>query len=64
MSADSSTSSRNGALFAPLAVPFALWLGRSQMELSLEAKRFPDFDARQYLHQSIWQSEGSAPQFI
>ena len=34
LAADSNSSEQNGALFAPLAVPFALWLGRSQMELS------------------------------
>lgn len=45
MSADSNDSQQNGALFAPLAVPFALWLGRSQMELSLGKLKFPDVDA-------------------
>ena len=42
---DSNSSEQNGALFAPLAVPFALWLGRSQMELSLGKLKLPDFDA-------------------
>ena len=45
LAADSSNSDQNGALFAPLAVPFALWLGRSQMELSLGKLKLPDFDA-------------------
>jgi len=45
MAADSNSSEQNGALFAPLAVPFALWLGRSQMELSLGKLKLPDFDA-------------------
>ncbi|MDA9240789.1 AsmA family protein, partial [bacterium] len=45
LAADSNSSEQNGALFAPLAVPFALWLGRSQMELSLEKIKLPDFDA-------------------
>lgn len=43
MSAESSTQ-QNGALFAPLALPFALWLGQSQMELSLDKLVLPDFD--------------------
>jgi len=45
LAADSNNSDQNGALFAPLAVPFALWLGRSQMELSLGKLKLPDFDA-------------------
>ena len=45
MAADSNSSEQNGALLAPLAVPFALWLGRSQMELSLGKLKLPDFDA-------------------
>ena len=45
LAADNSNSDQNGALFAPLAVPFALWLGRSQMELSLGKLKLPDFDA-------------------
>ena len=45
LAADSSNSDQNGALFAPLAMPFALWLGRSQMELSLGKLKLPDFDA-------------------
>ena len=45
LAADSNSSEQNGALFAPLAVPFALWLGRSQMELSLSKLKLPDFDA-------------------
>ena len=45
LAADSSDSQQNGALFAPLAVPFALWLGRSQMELSLGKLKLPDLDA-------------------
>jgi AsmA protein len=45
LAADSNSSEQNGALFAPLAVPFALWLGRSQMELSLGKLNLPDFDA-------------------
>ena len=45
MSATPVSSQPNAALFAPLAVPFALWLGRSQMELSLDKLKFADFDA-------------------
>ena len=45
LAADSNNSDQNTALFAPLAVPFALWLGRSQMELSLGKLKLPDFDA-------------------
>ena len=45
LAADSNSSEQNGALFAPLAVPFALWLGRSQMELSLSKLKLSDFDA-------------------
>ena len=45
LAADSNSSEQNGALFAPLAVPFALWLGRSQMELSLGKLKLPDFEA-------------------
>ena len=45
MSASPVSSQPNAALFAPLAVPFALWLGRSQMELSLDKLKFADFDA-------------------
>jgi hypothetical protein len=60
LAANSSNSQQNGALFAPLAIPFALWLGRSQMELSLGKLNLPNFD----LYQSIWQSESTAPQFI
>ena len=45
MTANSGSSEPNAALFAPLAVPFALWLGRSQMELSLDTLKFADFDA-------------------
>lgn len=45
MAADSNDSDQNGALFAPLAAPFALWLGRSQMELSLGKLKLPDVDA-------------------
>lgn len=45
MSTTPVSSQPNAALFAPLAVPFALWLGRSQMELSLDKLKFADFDA-------------------
>ena len=45
LAADSNSNEQNAALFAPLAVPFALWLGRSQMELSLGKLKLPDFDA-------------------
>ena len=45
LAADSNSNDQNAALFAPLAVPFALWLGRSQMELSLGKLKLPDFDA-------------------
>ncbi len=45
LAADSNSNEQNTALFAPLAVPFALWLGRSQMELSLGKLKLPDFDA-------------------
>ena len=45
LAADSNSNEQNIALFAPLAVPFALWLGRSQMELSLGKLKLPDFDA-------------------
>jgi len=45
LAADSNSSEQNGALFAPLAVPFALWLGRSQMELSLSKLKLSDFEA-------------------
>lgn len=37
------TQNHNGALFAPLAAPFALWLGSSQMELSLGSLDFGDY---------------------
>ena len=37
------TSSQNSALFAPLAAPFALWLGSSQLELSLGSLDFGDY---------------------
>lgn len=40
-----SSQQQNGALFAPLALPFALWLGQSQMELSLDKLILGDFDA-------------------
>jgi len=40
-----SPQSQNSALFAPLAAPFALWNGRSQLELSLGALDFGDFVA-------------------
>jgi len=47
MAADSAPSSenQNSALFAPLAVPFALWYGSSQLELSLGALDFADYVA-------------------
>lgn len=45
LAANSSNSQQNGALFAPLAIPFALWLGRSQMELSLGKLNLPNFEA-------------------
>jgi AsmA protein len=45
LAADSNSNEQNGALFAPLALPFALWLGRSQMEVSLGKLKLPDFDA-------------------
>ena len=45
MAPENNGGEQNGALFAPLAVPFALWLGRSHMELSLAKLKLPDFDA-------------------
>lgn len=43
--ASNSNQSHNGALFAPLAAPFALWLGSSQLELSLGSLDFGDYVA-------------------
>lgn len=45
LAAESNSREKNGALFAPLAVPFALWLGRSQMELTLAKLKLPDAEA-------------------
>jgi AsmA protein len=45
LAAKSNGSEQSGALFAPLALPFALWLGRSQMELTLNRLKLPDVDA-------------------
>jgi AsmA protein len=37
------TDSNNSSLFAPLAIPFALWQGRSQVEVNLSRVEFNDF---------------------
>ena len=43
LASDAATSDQNSGLFAPLALPFALWLGQSQMELSLGQIEFDQF---------------------
>lgn len=37
------SDSDNSGLFAPLAIPFALWQGRSQVEINLDRIEFNDF---------------------
>jgi AsmA protein len=43
LASDAAPSDQNSGLFAPLALPFALWLGQSQMELSLGQIEFDQF---------------------
>lgn len=45
LATEAAPSTQNNALFAPLALPFALWMGRSQLELSLGELNFGDFAA-------------------
>lgn len=42
------TDSANSSLFAPLAIPFALWQGRSQVEINLGRVEMSDFSVKNF----------------
>ncbi len=42
------SGSNNSSLFAPLAIPFALWQGRSQVEVNLNRIEFKDFNIENF----------------
>ena len=44
----SNADSNNSSLFAPLAIPFALWQGRSQVEVNLSRVEFNDFSVANF----------------
>ena len=42
-SINTTTEANNSSLFAPLAIPFALWQGQSQVEVDIKTIQFDDF---------------------
>ena len=44
----SGSSADNSGLFAPLAIPFALWHGQSQVEMTLSSIKFNDFAVKNF----------------
>ena len=44
----SGSNADNSGLFAPLAIPFALWHGQSQVEMTLSSIKFNDFAVKNF----------------